>query len=462
MMSATAAKTGWMGTFSPVTFSNLLKQVAAESQSGAFQIVSGNRIKTVHVDKGAISFATSNVRNDRLGESMLAHDSISTTDYKVASQRMRDDGCRFGEALLKMGRLDRKKLHRELGVQVQRIVLSLFGMADGLYSFDANTSSGVHLPFSLSVPPLLLKGLRRVQDGRDILDALPHANAVVCMTREPTYKFDLARLARIERDVLSRARKGASIGDLVRRGDIDRSAALRSCYALLTVGLLELVPLQQKKEAIDEADARELIDAQFVRLEQVGGEDLLGVRKDVSIPTLREAYDSLRAEWAELRTQVTVDELLGKIDTITLRLATVFKELVEKRNRAGDDATRQRLIRQLETEARKRLQEKDWNGAVTVFEELIALAPEDATFRLMLGRVMQHHPRLRDKAEEHLLFAIELSPKDPNFPLELARYYQRRGKSASAVAAVDRVLELDPGNKEAPRILLAQSGVSSV
>ena len=416
-MSATAAKTGWMGTFSPVTFSNLLKQVAAESQSGAFQIVSGNRIKTVHVDKGAISFATSNVRNDRLGESMLAHDSISTTDYKVASQRMHDDGCRFGEALLKMGRLDRKKLHRELGVQVQRIVLSLFGMADGLYSFDANTSAGVHLPFSLSVPPLLLKGLRRVQDGRDILDALPHANAVVCMTREPTYKFDLARLARIERDVLSRARKGASIGDLVRRGDIDRSAALRSCYALLTVGLLELVPLQQKKEAIDEADARELIDAQFVRLEQVGGEDLLGVRKDVSIPTLREAYDSLRAEWAELRTQVTVDELLGKIDTITLRLATVFKELVEKRNRAGDDATRQRLIRQLETEARKRLQEKDWNGAVTVFEELIALAPEDATFRLMLGRVMQHHPRLRDKAEEHLLFAIELSPKDPNFPL---------------------------------------------
>ena len=87
MMSATAAKTGWMGTFSPVTFSHLLKQVADESRSGAFQIVSGNRIKTVHVDKGAISFATSNVRNDRLGESMLAHDSISTTDYKVASQR---------------------------------------------------------------------------------------------------------------------------------------------------------------------------------------------------------------------------------------------------------------------------------------------------------------------------------------------------------------------------------------
>ena len=460
MMSATAAKLGWMGNFSPVTFSHLLKQVADESRSGAFQIVSGDSIKTVHVDRGAVRFATSNVRDDRLGESMLAHDSISTTDYRVASQRMQDDGCRFGEALLKMGRLDRRKLHRELGVQVQRIVLSLFRLSYGLYSFDANTSNGGWLPFSLSVPPLLLKGLRRVQDGRDILDALPHANAIVRMTREPAYKFDLARLARVERDVLARARNGTSIGDIVRHGNIDRSAALRSCYGLLTVGLLELVPVRQRREAIDEAGARELIDAQFIRLERVRGENLLGVRKNVSVPKLREAYDSLREEWAELRLQVTADDLLGKIDTITLRLATVFKELVEKRNREGDDATRLRLIRQHETEAKQSLQEKDWNRAITIFQELIALAPEDAIFRLMLGQAMQHQPRLRDKAEEQFLLAIELSPKDPTIPLELARYYQSRGKSAAAVAAVDMVLELDPGNKEAPRILLARAGGS--
>ncbi len=462
MMSATAAKSGWTGTFTPVTFSHLLKLVADESRSGAFQIVSGDRIKTIRVDRGAVRFATSNVRDDRLGESMLAHHSISAKDYRVASQKMRDDGCRFGEALVRMGRLDRKKLHHELGVQVQRIVLSLFRLSDGLYTFDENTSAGGQLPFSLSVPPLLLKGLRRVQDGRSILDALPHADAIVRMTREPANKFDLARLARVERDILARARDGASIGEIVRYGDIDRSAALRSCYGLLTVGLLELVPLPQKKEVIDEASARELIDAQFVRLEQVGGEDLLGVGKNVSIPKLREAYDSLREEWAELRMQVTADDLLGKIDAITLRLATVFKEIVEKRNRAGDDVTRRRLIRQHETEARKRLKEKDWNGAVTIFQELIALAPEEAVFRLMLGQAMQHHPRLRDKAEEHFLLAMELSPKDPNIPLELARLYQSRGKSAAAVAAVDMVLELDPGNKEAPSILTAGSAGNSV
>ncbi len=457
MMSATAAKPGWMGNFSPVTFSHLLKEVADESRSGAFQIVSGDSIKTVHVDKGAVRFATSNVPDDRLGASMLAHDSISKMDYQIASQKMRDDGCRFGEALLKMGRLDSKNLHRELGVQVQRIVLSLFSMSDGLCSFEANAPVGVQLPFSLSVPPLLLKGLRRVQDGRSILDALPHASTVVRMTREPDYKFDLARLARIERDVLARARDGASVGDIVRHGGIDRSAALRSCYGLLTVGLLELVPQKKKKEAIDEAEARELIEAQFVRLEQVRGEDLLGVRKNVSVPKLREAHDSLRQAWSELRMQVTADDLLEKIDRITLRLATVFKELVEKRNREGDDATRRRLIAQHETEAKKRLKEKDWNGAVTVFQELIALAPEDAIFRVMLGQVMQHHPRLRDNAEEHFLLAIELSPKDPTIPLELARYYQSRGKSAAAVAAVDMVLELDPGNQEAARVLMAGS-----
>ena len=170
-MTSVATESGWMGAFSPVAFTNVLKRVADEGRSGELQIVSGNWIKTIRVDDGAVRFAKSNMRQDRLGESMLAHECISRGDYRLASERMTNDGCRFGEALLKMGRLNRKQLHRELGVQVQRIVLSLFRVPEGLYSFEEAETNDTRLPFSLSVPSLLLKGLRRIDDEGESGDA---------------------------------------------------------------------------------------------------------------------------------------------------------------------------------------------------------------------------------------------------------------------------------------------------
>jgi len=250
VMTSVATESGWIGAFSPVAFTNVLKRVADERRSGELQIVSGNWIKTIRVDDGAVRFAKSNMQQDRLGESMLAHECISKSDYRRASERMANDACRFGEALLKMGRLNRKQLHRELGVQVQRIVLSLFRVPEGLYRFEETPTNDTRLPFSLSVPSLLLKGLRRVDDGRLILSALPPADTVVRMAERPTYDFELSKLAPLERSVLEKAGGGATIGAIVRGASLERSAALRACYALLTLGLLEIADDKKSERAL--------------------------------------------------------------------------------------------------------------------------------------------------------------------------------------------------------------------
>ena len=301
---------------------------ADERRSGELQIVSGNWIKTIRVDDGAVRFAKSNMRQDRLGESMLAHEGISKIDYRLASERMTNDGCRFGEALLKMGRLNRKQLHRELGVQVQRIVLSLFRISEGLYSFEEAATAGTNdtrLPFSLSVPPLLLKGLRRVDDSRLILSALPPADTVVRMAERPAYNFDLSKLARLERNVLGKAGGGATIGSIVRDGSLERSAALRACYALLTLGLLEIA---DAGEDVDQERAPEPVEAELV---------------PESLPE-------------------------------------------EEEEDAADGVARTNRIEQLERDAKLHLQVKEWDGAISLLHELVALAPANASYQLMLGQ----------------------------------------------------------------------------
>ncbi len=468
-MTSVATEPGWMGAFSPVALTNVLKRVASESCSGELQVVSGNWIKTIRVDDGAIRFAKSNMRQDRLGESMLAHECISRSDYRLASEKMAADGCRFGEALVEMGCLDRKKLHRELGVQVQRIVLSLFRVRDGLYSFEEAGPNETPLPFSLPVPPLLLKGLRRIDDGRLILSALPPADTLVRMAEKPTYNLDITKLAALERSVLEKASDGATIGDIVRDGSHERSSALRACYTLLSLGLLE-VEAPQPSEASEAI--RELIESQFERLESTSEEDMLGVTRETPEEPLREAYASLCGEWANVREETDDDTLIEKIDAIEFRLAAAYHQLLVERNRVsetvaaepldepteqseGDDASRHARVEQLERDSKLHLQVKDWTGAISLLHELVALAPENAEYQLMMGQAMQFHPTLKSAAEEHFVQAVTLAPNDAPAHVGLGRYYQRAKKHARASAALERALELDPRNEDAKRYLEA-------
>ncbi len=384
-----------MGAFSPVAFTNVLKRVADEGRSGELQIVSGNWIKTIRVDDGAVRFAKSNMRQDRLGESMLAHECISKGDYRLASERMTNDRCRFGEALLKMGRLNRKQLHRELGVQVQRIVLSLFRLSEGLYSFEEAETAGTNdtrLPFSLSVPPLLLKGLRRVDDGRLILSALPPADTIVRMAERPAYNFDLSKLAQLERNVLEKAGGGATIGSIVRDASLERSAALRACYALLTLGLLEIA---DAGEDVEQERAPEPVEAELV--------------------------------------QEAAPE--------------------EEEEDAADGVARRNRIEQFERDAKLHLHVKEWDGAISLLHELVALAPANASYQLMLGQAMQFHPTLEKTAEEHFLQAVTLAPNDAHAHVALGRYYQRTKKHARAITELERALKIDPRNEDATRYL---------
>jgi len=405
-MTSVATESSWMGAFSPVALTNVLKRVADESRSGELQIVSGNWVKTIRIDDGAVRFAKSNMRQDRLGESMLAHESISKNDYRLASERMANDGCRFGEALLKMGKLDRKQLHRELGVQVQRIVLSLFRVSEGLYSFeetDVAVTQATRLPYSLSVPPLLLKGLRRVDDGRLILSALPPADTIVRIAERPAYNFDLSKLASLERSVLERASTEMTIGDIVRTESLDRSAALRACYALLTLGLLEIANEETPVETETETESETVIAEEPESVEAV------------------------------LVPESEPDEIDEPDETV--------------------DVARANRIEQLERDAKLHFQVKDWNGALSLLHELISLAPQSATYQLMLGQALQFHPTLEKSAEEHFVHAVELAPDDARTHVALGRYYQRIKKQAGAIVELERALELEPDNADAKRYL---------
>ncbi len=466
-----------VGTFSPVVLTRILKLTADEARSGALQVVSGPSAKTVHFEHGSVRFAASNIRKDRLGESMLAHKFISSQDYERAVVKMKNDRCRFGEALVSLGRLTEREVHKELAIQVQRIVLSLFRIPEGTYSYDDSSDDAAvasALPFGLPVPPLMLKGLRAIDDGKLILSVLPPASTRVRVAPAPPKGVPMNKLSDEERSVLQIAGEGTEIGDIVRRSELGQSAAFRSCFILLSLGLLEPVaddvapaaasapesiPPIEPTDPRDEP-CRDLIVAQFEKLSVVSERDLLGIRGDASHEQALEAYETLKAEWAEVREQTRDEKLVDKVDAIELQLATAYARVrleLDSRfheNPAPDppDTGRRERVEQLARDARLHVQVRDWNGAVPLLHELVVLEPQRAEFQALLGKSMQHVPAMRKNAEQHLLEAVMLSPENVSHRLEIARFYLTGSNRSRARGEIHAVLAMDPGNEEAHRL----------
>jgi len=465
-----------VGTFSPVVLTRILKRTADEKRSGALQVVSGPFLKTIHFGHGSVRFAASNIRKDRLGESMLAHEFISRQDFERAVAKMKNDRCRFGEALVSLGRLTEEEVHREIAIQVQRIVLSLFRTPAGTYSYDDSSDDAAiasALPFGLPVPPLMLKGLRAIDDGKLILSVLPPASTRVRVAPAPPRGVPLKKLSNAERTVLQIAGEGTEIGDLVRRSELGRSAAFRSCFILLSLGMLEPIPDDVEKSAAPAPEpiepmepleivepCRDLIVGQFDRLSVVSERDLLGIRKDAGLEEAREAYNALKSEWAEVRRQTKDTELVDKVDAIELRLASAHawvrlsleNRALEKPAPEREDFGRRERIEQLARNAWLHVQVRDWNLAVPLLHELVALEPRRAEFQALLGKSMAHIPSMRKNAEQHLLEAVMLAPQEVSPRLELARFYLTGSNRSRARGEIQAVLAMDPGNEEAHRL----------
>jgi hypothetical protein len=400
-MLRTEIDSGRVGAYSPVVLTEILKRTADEARSGALQVVSGPSVKTVHFGLGKVRFAMSNNRNDRLGESMLSHELISKHDFDLASKKMLENGCRFGEALVQLGRLTENEIQRELAIQIQRIVLSLFRIHAGTYRYeDVPSESARPTSFVLSVPPLLLKGLRYVDDGRLILSALPPASVRVRVAPRPAYRLDLAKLSPSERSVLELAGEGAPIGDIIRKCDLGQSAAFRSCFALLSVGLLEPIPDDVAPPQVVEETSAELV---------------------------MESHESAAAGVAPAEDPA--------------------------RTPTPEDHARRQRVEQLERDSRLHLEVKDWSGGFALLQELVSLVPERAEYQAMLGRAMQHLPAMRKNAEQRFVEAVLLSPEDPEMRVELARYFLSVGNRSRALAEAQTALQLDPRHEAAQAVM---------
>jgi len=565
-----------VGSLGGTPLAEVVKQAVHGGKSGDLQVISGRTIKTVYFDRGFIVFSASNLRSDRLGESLIEFGRISRHEFAMASMLMKTSKRKFGQVLVDSGLMSEEELGRQVGLQVNKIILSLFKESEGIYSFDERPCIiPLHLMVSLSVYRILLEGIRRMSSGKLILAGLPPLDSAVRVSEQPPWSFEFDKLKPVEQAVLRAAGKGETLQAITKRVDSDRGRILRAGYALYSAGLLEpadkrttarplkvqeetgvflLSDIERKFAQIRAGNIRQEILMEFDRLDRIAEAELLKVTSGASTGEIEKAFVTRREEWEKKKRLIENERsLVMKVDEIQARLATAHQKLLTQRAAAAtkpqkpkpaerkrpaaswaqepdtqpkgaqapqptppptppvveeepeeigvlaqaveaavpaappraeveppepeeDDAVVQARLRlgeltgvqkhektrQLLRDIQLHFQVRDYEGAISLLYELIALWPENPEYHAMLAKAMMKHPVMSKNAERHFVEALRRDPQNADLHYSLGVYYKAFSLHSRAITEFRTALRIDPRHEKARKQLSSEGKKDSL
>lgn len=223
----------------PILF--LMRHFYHQRFTGLLTCFRGEDAKTIYFDQGNVTFARSTAAGERLGELLIQRGLISKTDFLNATEMMRAQSVRFGEALIELGIMTLEQLKPLIVEQISSIVHSVFGWAEGRYEVRKDILPEEQIKLSLSTADLIFEGLRKL-DNMDLVKRwLGDFNRKLTTTSNPFLLYQAVNLSPNEAFIVSRIDSIMSIEGVLSLGGQTEEDTLKTICGLLAVGILEWV-----------------------------------------------------------------------------------------------------------------------------------------------------------------------------------------------------------------------------
>ena len=209
------------------------------AKTGVLLVRNGAVTKTLHFKNGVIVFASSNLMDERFGEMLLKADKISAEQFDAASRQV-TRGKRLGKILVEMQALSPKDLWNEVRRQVSEIALSVLAWDSGSFQFfEGEERTGENITTSLTVPELLLDGLRRIQDPSLFQRRIPTRD-VVFERVLPAHRPQGLHFEEYEKHVFKLVDGARSVQEICDLSEIGEFETLKTLYIFFCVGYLHV------------------------------------------------------------------------------------------------------------------------------------------------------------------------------------------------------------------------------
>jgi len=123
------------GVLSTTTFPGLMYSILSQKETGVLHLTGDTIEKSIYIQSGRPVFATSNDRDDRLGQIFLKSGLVPLEGLISALERASREGKKLGTVFVELALIQPHDLVEGIRTQVRNIVCSLFLWTRGRYRY---------------------------------------------------------------------------------------------------------------------------------------------------------------------------------------------------------------------------------------------------------------------------------------------------------------------------------------
>ena len=274
-------KTPSKGSLTEITFVEILQDAARSTLTGMVRLENGTIIKVVYFQNGAVAFASSNEKSDRLTEVLKRAGKLTPEQVEDAQARLKPN-VSLGKTLVELGYISARDLLWGARAQVEGILHKLIFWTQGSYQILEGPLPKEIIGLNLPVPQIIYDGILTTQNRQWVLEHIGSPESVYLLAPDFHEKNAACKL---QADVVvSRIDGKRSLEEISSIAGLETFETCKMVVALQLLELVKRVPEAPVQLPLKEQEAEEKIEPdENVSLGQV-----------LQIPTVAELQQNLQ------------------------------------------------------------------------------------------------------------------------------------------------------------------------
>jgi uncharacterized protein DUF4388 len=224
------------GDLKTMALPDILQWIAAGQKTGTLQVERRSIKKRIVVRDGLIFSSWSNDPRESLGQFLIRLRLVSEEQLFKALLAQEEKGRLIGSILVSDGILGEEELRQALKAKVEETIYDLFLWPAGAFDFkEGEFPQDVLITFEMPVTPVVLEGIRRVDEWQRIRAVFPTMEITFKVLGAPHTIQDA-----LDRQVLGLAAAGKTMAEIsleLRRSEFETAAIFFDLHARGLVGV---------------------------------------------------------------------------------------------------------------------------------------------------------------------------------------------------------------------------------
>jgi len=320
---------GLRGDLLTMGLPDVLQWIAAGRKTGTLHVERASLRKRIFVNDGNIFSSWSNDPRESLGQFLIRLRLVTEEQLFTALLAQEEKGRLIGSILVSDGVMSEEDLKRALKAKAEETLYDLFLWPSGQFEFrEGELPDDMLITYETPVTPVILEGIRRVDEWRRIREVFPSMETTLRPTgagADPAAGLDPA-----EQQALALVREGRTLAEMsleLRRSDFETAALL---FDLHGRGLVEVDDSRASAPPSDPVGAiKEFLKLAYQRLQEKRFDAAVKAYEDVlSLDRLNQHAKKGMIAALEARAQRQTDRTLPRdqIPVLAVPLAALTRE----------------------------------------------------------------------------------------------------------------------------------------